>query len=765
MRAIRDSMLVLRSKVTPVVVWVLLAAGFVLLAHSRWPPETWLKTDFNALLPTDSSNLWQVRANAVATAAFDQQLVLLMTGDNADQLDQFRQLVNERLVGGGYVEGNVEDSEALRWRLLAERLFPYRWGLLSSADREGLQRAPAAHLEQFRRLLYSPLGSARTSSLQSDPAGTFRNYLEEATPRGDTVVDAQATELLVYRVRQQKREYGVSGDLYDIYLSLKAEAVRLGVRLSATGAPLYSAYGVRSAKQEISTIGLASMFLLIVLLVAVLRSPSAIALTLLCVASGLLGGLMLTVMLLQQIHILTLVFGATIIGIAADYAFHYLAHTDAAGEERYSTLERIFTGLSTGALTSVVAFIGLTFLFFSGIRQIGVFMAAGLLCSFLTVCLLFPALYRPATSGIRLPRFCSKPTFSSSTGWLLLLVLILAAIPGIAMLKASDDVRDFYAVPGNLADDQALIASALDSAADSRYLLVIAPDEEALLQTEERVLDAARQWIELGELGGLSGVSQLVSSRMRQQKNFALQRSAAEGGYLAAHMHAMGFPPELQNELLAEMPQEFQPLRLEVLENLSLPLGAGGFLGCVDGECASWMRISGAGTSTALESLIALEPAVELVSPVSTVNSLLSSYRSAVLTVLAVGGSVVALLLALFFGWRLALQIMLLPLASCFLSLAVTGYVGGSYSIVNLLAMLLIIGVGLDYAIFRAFTAACNQPATSLAIALSATTSILAFGMLSFSNTPLIASFGQTIAVGLSFAYLLSWFRFDPGAS
>ena len=58
-------------------------------------------------------------------------------------------------------------------------------------------------------------------------------------------------------------------------------------------------------------------------------------------------------------------------------------------------------------------------------------------------------------------------------------------------------------------------------------------------------------------------------------------------------------------------------------------------------------------------------------------------------------------------------------------------------------------------------TASADRPVTSLAITLSALTSILAFGMLAFSKTPVISSFGQTIAFGLVFAYGLSWFRFE----
>jgi len=43
-----------------------------------------------------------------------------------------------------------------------------------------------------------------------------------------------------------------------------------------------------------------------------------------------------------------------------------------------------------------------------------------------------------------------------------------------------------------------------------------------------------------------------------------------------------------------------------------------------------------------------------------------------------------------------------------------------------------------------------------LAILLSATTTILAFGLLALSNTPALHSFGVIVLVGISVAFLLS---------
>ncbi len=71
------------------------------------------------------------------------------------------------------------------------------------------------------------------------------------------------------------------------------------------------------------------------------------------------------------------------------------------------------------------------------------------------------------------------------------------------------------------------------------------------------------------------------------------------------------------------------------------------------------------------------------------------------------------------------------------------------------MALLLVLGIGVDYALFFRETGLDN-PATLLAIALSSLTTLLAFGLLALSATTAIHAFGQTILVGILVAFLLS---------
>jgi predicted exporter len=71
------------------------------------------------------------------------------------------------------------------------------------------------------------------------------------------------------------------------------------------------------------------------------------------------------------------------------------------------------------------------------------------------------------------------------------------------------------------------------------------------------------------------------------------------------------------------------------------------------------------------------------------------------------------------------------------------------------MALLLVLGIGVDYALFFRETGSEN-PATLLAIALSSLTTLLAFGLLSLSATTAVHAFGLTILVGILVAFLLS---------
>jgi len=748
--------------------WVVFIAAVVILAYLRWPGETWLKTGFETLLPGSSSMPWVSKANRQSSKGLEDQL-LLMTQGPAERRDDLLELLDrarESLIDAGYVDADFETNQIQRWQALVRTLFPYRHGLMAREDAELLADDPGEFLDRYRRKLYSPLGASLLNSLQTDPAGLFNGFIqslvpEQVAPGVDETDPALAFEFTLLRVRQDRLGFSELAGLYGAYTSLRQEALESGLILRATGVPLYSAYGVQSGQKELSTIGLASFGLLILLLALVLRSVTGLLLSVLCVSTALLCGLLLTVSLLGQIHILTLVFGATLIGIAVDYAFHYLAHSLMPDWRREDALGKVFRGLSLGFLSSSLAFSVLLFLPFPGIRQMGLFMVSGLLGAWLSVCLLFPAVYIGPGGRANIPSFCFRTRFGVRYRIAALLLLLVLIIPGIMRLEARDNVKDFYAAPPELQQDTEAITQRLGGPQETRYFLLQADSMQALLEKEETLLQAADRLQESGEISLLTGITRLIPSIRTQRVYFDQTSDLVLGAHLVEHLEKIGLSAHDQQAIRSTLTAEFEPATPELLNGMKLPMGAGGFLGCAESGCASWVQVVGSAPPSTLEALTSHLDGVRLVDQLGDINALMREYRTTLLYVLLASVVIAGMLLSLTAGWRRGVSIMTLPVLSCLFAVAVNGFLTGNWSIINILALFLVIGVSLDFAIFRAFTSENEQPATSLAITLSAATSILAFGMLSFSSTPLISAFGLTITAGMIFAYVFSWFHYD----
>jgi predicted exporter len=101
-------------------------------------------------------------------------------------------------------------------------------------------------------------------------------------------------------------------------------------------------------------------------------------------------------------------------------------------------------------------------------------------------------------------------------------------------------------------------------------------------------------------------------------------------------------------------------------------------------------------------------------------------------------------------AWRALLPTVLAGL----LALGVLGWLGQPLQLFNVLALLLLLGVGVDYGIFL-----IEQGGNSrawLAVCLGATGTGLSFGLLGLSATPALRAFGLTLLLGVVAAWLLS---------
>jgi predicted exporter len=138
-------------------------------------------------------------------------------------------------------------------------------------------------------------------------------------------------------------------------------------------------------------------------------------------------------------------------------------------------------------------------------------------------------------------------------------------------------------------------------------------------------------------------------------------------------------------------------------------------------------------------------------------NRLMTAYRDRTFTVVLWGGVAIAVILAMALkSFKLVGPVFLPILSALIVMVALVNASGESLSVFHVATFLLVMGLGLDYALFfnRSEGSAQERAHTLYGLLVCATTTILVFGILATSTIPVLHAIGLTASVG-SFCCLL----------
>ena len=529
------------------------------------------------------------------------------------------------------------------------------------------------------------------------------------------------------------------------------------------GVARFAAAGVRSAWNEISTIGAGSLLAVVLILLIVLRSPLPLLASLLPIVVGFCAAFVSCQWVFGSVHLLTLVFGASLIGISIDYSFHYFTDQLAGGRrwDAQAGLQRILPGISLGLMTSVIAYAGLCFAPFPGMQQMALFSSVGLIAAFLTVVCLFPVLVgkgrdnnsrwlQRADSLLRLLQW-QKPYVAITV-----LALLLFSIAGLVQLTANDDIRLLQSSPADLKQQEQRAMSILGTGLSHQFLLVEGSSAEQVLQKEESLHAALLALQDKGKLQRFDAISRQLPSRSRQEKDHQLlqQTLLNHPQQLTAYSDALGMNAAL-------IDQWRQQLAAPLTAYLELPT----WLNSGAGE--PWQHLWVGKTERGFASVITLyradyealqtlqQPQISVVDKTQDISNLLGDYRSRAALLVVFSYGLIYTVLSYRYAYRGALRLMLPPVLSVLIVLSLLGWTQQPINLFHLLALLLVLGVGVDYTLFLE-EGRQHQSSTLLAIILSAITSLLSFGLLAMSHTPAVQAFGFTVLVGVGSCVVLA---------
>ena len=750
-----------------------------------------VQTDLLALLPpTERSETAERAVAAMRDAGGNRAVFLVGHADPASARKGARAFAAALEKSGAFARVQLEvpavDPRAF---LLPQRDF--RFGLLAEVDRRALAEGFDAERWLVRRL-NDPMRMAPITGLAQDPFGFFDNYIA-SLPYRSLRLEADGG-MLVARGGAQDPGLNVlvlaepSGSAYDERVqrrtlaatgaaeSALAEAAP-GARLLRTGAVFFASAARASAERDVDLIGAGSIAGIVLMMLAVFRSVRPILLGLLTVAIGLGAAVSATVLVQGELHLITLVFGASLIGEAIDYSIQYFGAYAAAGE-RWDPdlgLAAIRPGLRLALATSLLGYAALLLMPFPAVRQIALFALVGLAAAYLSVVLLLPPLlrkpFRRDLSAIAGPagRFIDgwRAKVGPRAALAIAGLVALACIPGWLALHGDDDVRALSSRPQALLDQEARIRALTGVEIGTRFFLVEAPDAEGVLRAEEALGARLRELVAAGKLARFQAVSSFVPSARRQDENRALLKQAllGEPRQLERAFDRAG----LRIGIAAELGRAYRESEGRVLTPeawLASPAAAPFrhlWLGRTPAGTASIVVPIGAADGERLEQAAAGLAGVSFVDKAASVTRLFREYRKGFSYGLAAAVLVVLGVLSLRYRLAGGAAVLLPTLLGMAAALAAAGYGGVPITLFSVMALMLVLGVGVNYSIFLV-EGRGRFGITSIAVALSAATTVLSFGLLAFSGTAALSRFGGTLLAGVAAAVLLSplALSFDP---
>lgn len=743
---------------------LLLLAGLLLQAALQGRLR--VNTDVLAMLPQDERRPEVEHAlQQLAKAGDGRVIVLLRAGSieaSKQAMDRF--IAELRDAGLTQLRHQVDDAQQGQW---LEFFAAQRGGaLLTAAQRQQLQTLPAEQLaERALAALMQPVGALRVGAWADDPFNTLGSWLTEraqASPvrpvYGRLRIAETGGDWLLLMIESPGSAFALRDNERVAAALARARAEVGEARVYAAGLPLFAHAAATQAQNEMHLIGAGSLLGVFVLSWFAFARILPRLLVMLSIASGLAVAVAATWWLFGELHLITLVFGASLVGVAENYATsYYSARIGQPPAQRHALMRAQLPITLLALLTTLAGYALLAATPFPGLQQVAVFSGAGLLAAFVSTWLWFPHLdagavpLRPLTQALgRL--WAGWPALGRrGLAWLTLALALLFAA-GWWQGRANDDIRLLQNSPVDLVQQQIEIGRRLELPSPAQFFLLRADSEAALLEREEALKAALLPLRADGLLQDWQAVSDWVPSPSRQRQDIALvARRWAE------------LQPLLASQLGQPLPEgQLAPQPLALSAWLASPLSEAArhqWLGRgPDGRYSSVLMLRGVAGAPALQRLATLAGGDVLwVDKLAEVSELLQRQRQRMLVVLAAAVVAVAVLLALRFRaqwWRALLPTLIAGAAT----LALLAIAQQPLQLFHVLALLLLLGVGVDYGIFLLAQARRDELRGFVAVTLAAASTWLAFGLLALSNTPALRAFGWTLGLGILLAWVLTPF-------
>lgn len=739
-------------------------------------------TDVLDLIPTDAQTPELALVRSLASQAEARTMLFVLTrADGAPAPLEAAQrfaaaLVDEPAFDQAVAMGNTVARDALGHELFEQRftlLFP-----LWLRTRVAAYAATGEPSAGFSTWLARDTATALNRFLTTPEALAF----EELVPTDPLLLMAEAVERLQSSVVQVQPDAASPGTPVLVWARLsaspfseagqapafaaigraiaKVQTEHPGLQVADTGVNRFAAASRARIEREVKWLNAVSLAAVLLVVFVFIRQVRRGLHLLPIMLLSVLGAWVAATLAFDRLHVLVLVVGSLLTGVAIDYGFYlFMQPPLQPGEDYWEKVRRLAKPLLASCLTTVAGFAMLLFSELPFIRQLGVFVGAGLVCALVTAVVYFSTVRnpflesRPFRGGQALPAGVRR-----STRWLLLL-LWLAALPGLTRLQWRDDIRELE-IPSPALKQESARINALFGADEDRTVYLTYAD--SALAARDR-LEKLEAWLATAGGGrtqtiGLGAVIPTAATHARavrfgrEHPDFPAQlRAALETAGFAGDAFEPFFTAYARHVATATE-GDLHAALAALAAKLTGPDGL--LLHTTPPLCWFVTLASHAPTATP-----PAETQTISASQLQSLNGVFSHYRQSALRLSLIGLAIIGAGVFLTYGWRDGMRIFAIPCGACLGLFGLLGWLGQPLNLFHLLGAFLGVCLTHNYSIFTATSAYRHEP-LPVSVRLSGLTTAAAFGVLALSGIPVVRALGSTVALMVVAALVVIEFEY-----
>lgn len=668
---------------------------------------------------------------------------------------------------------------------ITDFVYDYRWNLLSDEDIELINSDGGAQLFAQNALAqaYSPFTILPLDNLDSDPfmlaESNLNNYLLAVRKSGtsmyakDGLLAASKDGVWYVMLRGILSKKGASlaskdngiAEIYSICSPLEKD----GLKFIYSGTPFNSHQSSTEAMKEITIISTVSLLVVIILLLFVFRSPLPVIFSIISIFISIITALVATLAVFKKMHILTLVFGTSLIGSCIDYSLHFF--TQWAGNPNIKSGQEIrnhlLKSLVMAIASSVLCYAILIFAPFNVLKQMSVFSLTGLLSSFLTTMAIFPYISLPEGKRVikisKVLRETNHKRAKKYFGRVAVTILFLFSIAVLLInhknFAVKNDLSRLYTMEGRLLEDR-IKAVEITKYNPTGWFIIRGQSEEKALEVEYDLACKLNKAFD-GQLGFIS-TSNFVPSIEHQKKSREACRKLLE--IAPEQFENLGFDSSYTRDLIADFNQSENQFVSFTNNNVPQYIASSistAWLGLMDDGYYYTVLMPNILEDLELMRKFADEnPNVFFVNKISDMGRDLDKLTLMIIKFFAIAYLLIFVMLKFFYNWKQSFKIISVPVLIVLMTAAIFSLSKIDLEFFSVTGLILVFGLGLDYIIYmmenekkKTMDSKTLEPFATL---LSFITTIISFGALSLSNFQPVHLMGLSIFIGLATAYISS---------